>query len=798
MVGSNYIKLVTIKAADEDTGKGIARLHSGAMRSLGIVNGEMIDIRGHKNVPAVAWNTQNAYQQRIEIAMDGEMRRNAGCGINDTVLIRKACVHDAEKIILQPITSIKLNNSDIFIAKKLRGRPVISGQTIKIDLIGNSISFIVTKVVPHGIGIVTFSTEIENVEIAYKEEIPDEKIYSIHYEDIGGLSREISLIREMVELPLRFPQIFERIGIDPPKGVLLYGPPGTGKTLLACAVATEVEAYFITLSGPEVMSRYYGDSEKRIREIFELAEKKAPSIIFIDEIDSIAPKRQETFGEVERRVTAQLLTMMDGLSKRGQVVVIAATNIPESIDPALRRGGRFDREIEIGIPDKTERLEIYRVHTRTMPLCKDVVLEDWADTSYGFVGADIALHCKEAAMHAIRNGMDEYNRDDKFCFELIKQLMISSDDFTAARRIVEPSGMRELRVEIPDVSWDQVAGLTEIKQEILKIIEWPSKVPDLYSKLHLKPPKGILLFGPPGAGKTLLVKAIANRTHMNFISIKGPELLSRLVGDSEKKVREAFRKARQAAPSLLFFDEIDSLVHRRGLDGPLSRVTESVLSQILTELDGIEELSDVIVIAATNRPDMLDPAIIRAGRLEKHIYVPAPDRKEREEILNLYLSDITHLLSPDISIPSIAEKMRFYVGADIEAFVRELKQIALSDHMGNFQNNHSLPDTNQILIQNKHIIKALMSGKGTLDDRTLEAFEQSGWALLYSKSYQDFLNHAVSVIIEADHCCDEEINPEMREMVLNLRESVFWNRKDLSHIQNSIQQLQRMCTHNTR
>ncbi|MDD1727604.1 MAG: CDC48 family AAA ATPase, partial [Methanospirillum sp.] len=672
------IRLEVIRAAEEDAGKGIARLHQAVMRALGIVNGEFIEILGAKKAVAAAWSTQNAGHGRNEIAIDGEIRSNAGCGIDDKVMVKRVFAHDLHKVILQPVTSITLNNPEILLAKKLRGRPVLEGQTVRIDLIGNTVNFIVSRIEPKGIGVVTFSTEVILHDVPYQTEEVRHEESVIHYEDIGGLSREISLIREIIEIPLRYPKVFERLGIDPPKGVLLYGPPGTGKTLLAKAVASEVDAHFVPLSGPEVMSKYYGDSEKKIREIFDSAREKAPSIIFIDEIDSIAPKRQETSGEVERRVTAQLLTMMDGLASRGQVVVIAATNIPDAIDPALRRGGRFDREIEIGIPDRAGRLEIYHVHTRTMPLAPDVNLESYAELSYGFVGADIALHCKEAAMHALRGIMVQMKEGQEVPPEVIDNLVISDRDFIEARKSVEPSAMRELYIEVPEVPWDMVAGLDQVKYEIEKVIEWPVKRREAFEKLKIKPPKGILLFGPPGTGKTLLAKAIAAKSRMNFIAIKGPELLSKWVGDSEKQVREAFRKARQSAPAIIFFDEIDALVQKRGQQGG-SRVGESVLSQILTEMDGIEELKDVIVVAATNRPDMLDPAILRPGRIEKHIYVPAPDIPAREAILSLYLAEIRDLLDPSIEVSDLAARMQYYVGADIQAFVRELKLIMLEE-----------------------------------------------------------------------------------------------------------------------
>jgi transitional endoplasmic reticulum ATPase len=780
MTQQGGIRLEVIRAAEEDAGKGIARLHQAVMRALSIVNGEFIELLGSKRAVAVAWNTQNAGHGRNEIAIDGELRSNAGCGIDDKVLVRRVIVHDLKQVILQPVTSITLNNPEILLAKKLRGRPVVEGQMVRIDLIGNTVNFVVTRLEPKGVGVVTFSTEVVLHDVPYQTEevLTEESV--IHYEDIGGLSREISLIREMIEIPLRYPKVFERLGIDPPKGVLLFGPPGTGKTLLARAVASEVDAHFVPLSGPEVMSKYYGDSEKKIREIFDSAREKAPSIIFIDEIDSIAPKRQETSGEVERRVTAQLLTMMDGLASRGQVVVIAATNIPDAIDQALRRGGRFDREIEIGIPDRVGRLEIYHVHTRTMPLAPDVNLEAYAELSYGFVGADIALHCKEAAMHALRGIMVQMKEGQEVPTAVIDNLVISDRDFLEARKSVEPSAMRELYVEVPEVPWEMVAGLDNVKYEIEKVIEWPIKRREAFEKLKIHPPKGILLFGPPGTGKTLLAKAIAAKSRMNFIAIKGPELLSKWVGDSEKQVREAFRKARQSAPAIIFFDEIDALVQKRGQQSGSSRVGESVLSQILTEMDGIEELKDVIVLAASNRPDMLDPAILRPGRLEKKIYIPAPDIKAREDIITLYIDDIKELLDPSITIPSLAARMQYYVGADIQAFVRELKLIILEEIFSRLQ---ELDDTKPIRILPEHIERALDSVQGTLGNKTLELFEIGGWDILYPRSRREILMRAAMIINQADKAMLLHPLPDtLAETLHELRDLTFWQVKNFPRI----------------
>lgn len=788
MTGKSGIRLEVRRAAEEDAGKGLARVHPAVMRALGIVNGEFIEILGSKRAVAAAWSSQNTTQGRNDIAIDGEIRSNAGCGIDDRVIVRRVIVHDVRKVILQPVTSISLNNPEVLLAKKLRGRPVIEGQTVRIDLIGNTVTFVVSGIEPRGTGVVTFTTEVVLKETPYQTEEKKSEELSIQYEDIGGLSREISLIREMVEIPLRYPRIFERLGVDSPKGVLLYGPPGTGKTLLARAVASEVDAHFIPLSGPEVMSKYYGDSEKKIREIFEEARQKAPSIIFIDEIDSIATKRQDATGEVERRVTAQILTMMDGLASRGQVVVIAATNMPDSIDPALRRGGRFDREIEIGIPDRAGRLEIYHVHTRTMPLADDVDLESYAETSYGFVGADIALHCKEAAMHALRGIMGRMREDEEVPAELIDSLMITSHDFQESRKGIEPSAMRELYIEIPEVPWDMVEGLDAEKREIEKIIEWPVYRREAFEKLKIKPPKGILLFGPPGTGKTLLAKAVAAKSRMNFISVKGPELLSKWVGESEKQVREAFRKARQSAPSIIFFDEIDALVQKRGQERGGTRAGESVLSQILTEMDGVEDLSGVVVIAATNRPDLLDPALLRPGRLEKHIYIRPPDQKGRRAILELYLKDLGSLLDDDIDYDSLAHDMHYFVGADISAFAREVKMNLLDDLFTKTQKPGTVPR-----ITTEYLSGMLSGMQGTLDNKNLETFESGAWALLYPRSRQHILHRSAYMLKQVERAgLVTELTQDLINKASELRDITFWEEKNFSRIEELTGEVERL------
>jgi transitional endoplasmic reticulum ATPase len=587
------------------------------------------------------------------------------------------------------------------------------------------------------------------------------------------------MVREMIELPLRHPELFERLGIEPPKGVLLYGPPGTGKTLIAKAVANEVDAHFITLSGPEIMSKYYGESEGKLREVFEEAQENAPTILFIDEIDSIAPRREETKGEVERRVVAQLLSLMDGLKARGQVIVIAATNIPDAIDPALRRGGRFDREIEIGIPDKKGRMEIFQVHTRGVPLAEDVNLEQYADTSHGFVGADIALLVKEAAMHALRKIIPKIDLEEEIPGELLEDLRVTSDDFDQAKRHVEPSAMREVLVEIPSVRWKDVGGLDDVKSELQEAVEWPLKYPDVFEKLKTSPPKGILLFGPPGTGKTLLAKAVANESQVNFISVKGPELLSKWVGESEKGVREIFRKARQASPSIIFFDEVDALVPKRGTYMGSSHVTESVVSQILTELDGLEELKDVTVIGATNRPDMLDPALMRPGRMERHIYVPPPDAEGRKKIFDVYLEDGETILAADVSIDDLVTETEHFVGADIEALVREAKLAAMREFiqvMGDKPEQEITDAAVNVRITRKHFDEAKKKVKGSLDQDTLEASERQAWEMLYNQDQRTILENAAAAIRRAGLQREQEID------TAEIRQATFGRTKDFNEI----------------
>jgi len=780
MTSADSIEVIVKEAARDDAGRGIARLSIEAMRVLGVVSGDAIEIQGKKKATAIVWPgfTQDTGQAILRI--DGTVRSNAGTGVDERVRVRKVEVGYAKKVVIHPTQPIRLVGGEQYLSRVLRGRAVMEGQTVRVDVIGNPLTLVISKISPKGIAIVTEDTEIELKETAYEpEEKKKGETADVHYEDIGGLGRELEMVREMIELPLRHPELFERLGIEPPRGVLLYGPPGTGKTLIAKAVANEVDAHFISLSGPEIMSKYYGESEGKLREVFEEAQENAPAIIFIDEIDSIAPKREDTKGEVERRVVAQLLSLMDGLKARGQVVVIAATNIPDAIDPALRRGGRFDREIEIGIPDKKGRMEIFQVHSRGVPMAEDVHLDTYADTTHGFVGADIALLVKEAAMHALRKILPKLDLDKEIPAELLDQLKVTNADFDEARKHVEPSAMREVLVEVPDVTWADVGGLEDVKQELREAVEWPLRYPQVFAKLATKPPKGILLFGPPGTGKTMLAKAVANESECNFISVKGPELLSKWVGESEKGVREIFRKARQASPAIIFFDEVDALVPKRGTYMGSSHVTESVVSQILTELDGLEELKDVTVMGATNRPDMLDPALMRPGRMERHIYVPPPDAESRKKIFEVYLKDADAILTGDVKVDDLVAATEGYVGADIEALVREAKLGAMREFitvMAGKSEQEMADAVVNVRITRAHFDEAAKKVRGSMDRESLENAERQAWELLYNQEQRTILENAVATLKQAELRKEREYDTE------GLREQTFRRIKDWNGI----------------
>ncbi len=646
------ITLTVAKAYPNDSGRGIARLDPHTMMVLQLTPGDIIELEGKRRTSAKVWRADRIDWDQDIIRIDGFIRQNAGGGIGDHVKIKKADVKIANRIVLAPPegTSIQFGGeAEDMVKRQIMKRSMVKGDIIPVMstmahpflgrvVTGQTIPLIAIEAEPEGILLITESTEIKLREKPVTLEVTGT---GITYEDIGGLSDEIQRLREMIELPMKHPEVFERLGIDSPKGVLMYGPPGTGKTLIARAVANESGSNFFSIAGPEIMSKYYGESEQRLRELFEQANKEAPSIIFIDELDSIAPKREEVTGEVERRVVAQLLTMMDGLEERGQVVVIGATNRIDAIDPALRRPGRFDREIEIGVPNRNERIEILQIHTRGMPLSQDVSLEDIADITHGFVGADISALAREAAMKALRRYLPQIKLDEAVPREVLNSMQVTVNDFDAALKEVEPSAMREVLVEIPEVSWEDVGGLDDAKQEIVEAVEWPIKSPEKFEMMGIKPPKGVLLYGPPGTGKTLLAKAVANESSSNFISIRGPQLLSKWLGESEKSIRDIFKKARQVAPCILFFDELDAIAPIRGMEMG-SKASERVVNQLLTELDGIESLKSVVVIAATNRPEIVDPALIRSGRFDRLVFVGPPGREGRIEIFRIHLKKLSN------------------------------------------------------------------------------------------------------------------------------------------------------------
>ncbi len=672
------VSLRVQEALTRDVGRGIVRMSQDIADELRLGTGDIVEIEGPtKKTYARVWRGIPDDFGRGIIRLDRMVRSNAGVGIDDKVTIRKAKdVKQAVKIIFAPTEQVTIRGIESWLKSTLENRVVTRGDIIPISLgMGRKLYLGVASTNPPAEAVIVNSDT--NIVVSDKtlEDVQAAYVRQISYEDIGGLHDAIKRIREMVELPLKHPEIFKRLGIEPPKGVLLHGPPGTGKTLLAKAVANETNANFYNLAGPEIISKFYGESEKKLRDIFKEAQQNAPSIIFIDEIDSIAPKREEVTGEVERRVVAQLLSLMDGLESRGQVIVIGATNRPNAIDPALRRPGRFDREIEIGIPDQEGRLEILMIHSRGMPLNEDVDLNQLAAKTHGFVGADLESLVKEAAMNSLRRVLPDINLDEKeIPLEILQKIDVRMDDFVNALRLVEPSALREVFVEVPNVTWEDIGGLDEIKDEMRRTIEWPLKYRELYAVMKAKAPKGVLLYGPPGTGKTLIAKAVAHESESNFISIKGPEVLSKWVGESEKAVREIFRKARQAAPCVIFIDEIDSITPIRGMTTD-SGVTERVISQLLTEIDGLEELRGVTVIAATNRPDMVDPALLRPGRFDRLIKVGPPNFEGRKEIFKIHLRDVP--LSDDVDFDALARESEGFSGADIESVCSEAKLIAI-------------------------------------------------------------------------------------------------------------------------
>jgi len=717
----NEVQLEVAKAYPNDSGRGIARLDPDTLLHLKLSPGDIIEIEGADRTAAKVWRADRQDWNTDTVRIDGFTRQNADVGIGERVEIRKAEAEKAESLVLAPPEEASVQfGSDAagMVKRQILKRPVVERDIVPVMSStnhpfmrspGQAIPLIAVETEPEGVVLVTEDTDVELREepISGFEKTGG----GITYEDIGGLQNEIQRVREMVELPMKHPQIFKKLGIEPPQGVLLHGPPGTGKTLLAKAVANETSASFFSIAGPEIISKYYGESEQQLREIFDDASEEAPAIIFIDELDSIAPKREDVTGEVERRVVAQLLTMMDGLESRGQVIVIAATNRVDSVDPALRRPGRFDREIEIGVPDETGREEILQIHTRGMPLSDDVTLSRLAEETHGFVGADIESLTKEAAMKALRRYLPEIDLDEEdIPPSLIDRMIIKREDFRGALNEVSPSAMREVLVELPKVNWDHVGGLEDAKEEVRESVEWPMNSPEKFTRMGITPPAGVLLYGPPGTGKTLMAKAVANETDANFISVRGPQLLSKWVGESEKAIRQTFRKARQVSPTVVFFDELDSLAPGRGGGDAGSNVSERVVNQLLTEMDGLEEMENVMIIGATNRPDMIDPALIRSGRFDRLVMIGEPDTEGREQILKIHTE--ASPLAPDVSLRELAEITEGYVGSDLESIAREAAIEALRE------------DEDADEVEMRHFRQALENVRPTITDDIRDYYER--------------------------------------------------------------------------
>ena len=680
--GSDPLSLKILESYTRDVGRGVARIDYDSMDSLNASTGDVVEIGGKRRTVAKCLPLYPSDEGKGIIRVDGLVRNNAGVAIGDTVVVRKIKAVPAEKVIVAPLEAIP-QIDERYLADALESVPLIKGDNVMVPYFGGRLTFQVIGVTPQTSDAVLI-TQKTTFHIAERGSALRGGTAQVAYEDIGGLKEEIQKVREMIELPLRHPEIFEKLGIEAPKGILLHGPPGTGKTLLAKAVASESNSHFISISGPEIMSKFYGESEARIREIFKEAKEKSPSIIFIDEIDSIAPKREEVTGEVERRVVSQLLSVMDGLEARGKVIVIAATNRPNAIDPALRRPGRFDREIEIKVPDKRGRLEILQIHTHNMPLDQDVDQDKVAAVTHGFVGADLEYLCKEAAMKCLRRLLPELNlEEEKIPPVTLEKLVITMNDFDNAIKDIMPSAMREVYLESPDIPWTEIGGLEEVKRELQEAVEWPLRYPNLYKELGHTIPKGILLHGPSGTGKTMLAKAVATESEANFISVKGPELISKWVGESERGIREIFRRARQASPCVIFFDEIDSIAPTRGggMEGVHSSA-ERMVSQLLTEMDGIQEIHEVVVLAATNRIDMIDTALLRPGRFDKIVYVPNPDVKARQKILEIHTKGKP--LGRNVDLITIAEVTEGFSGADVSAVANTAVSVLLHEYLAKY------------------------------------------------------------------------------------------------------------------
>ena len=731
------MKLTVKPLKQKDAGRGLAALDPRAAESLSVESGDYILIEGREGGRAVArvWPGYPQDEGRGVIRIDGRLRQEADVGIDDKVEVEPADVKPAEAVTVALPQNLRIQG-DVrpLVRESLSGRAVTTGQDIRVNvgLIGfgsqQGLPMRIAETSPTGTVVVNESTEISISERPAEEvrgEAPGggQPTPDITYEDIGGLDDELEQVREMIELPMRHPELFQRLGIEPPKGVLLHGPPGTGKTLIAKAVANEIDADFRTISGPEIMSKYYGESEEQLREVFAEAEENAPAIVFVDELDSIAPKRGETTGDVERRVVAQLLSLMDGLAERGEVIVVGATNRVDALDPALRRGGRFDREIEVGVPDKDGRLEILQVHTRGMPLEEEIDLDRYAENTHGFVGADIEQLAKEAAMNALRRVRPDLDLEaEEIDAETLERLEVTETDFKHALKGIEPSALREVFVEVPDVTWADVGGLEDTKERLRETIQWPLEYPEVFEQMDMQAAKGVLMYGPPGTGKTLLAKAIANEAQSNFISIKGPELLNKYVGESEKGVREVFEKARSNAPTVVFFDEIDSIAGERGKHVGDSGVGERVVSQLLTELDGLEELEDVVVIATTNRPDLIDQALIRPGRLDRHVHVPVPDEAARRKIFEVHTRHKP--LADDVDLDELASRTEGYVGADVEAVCREASMAASREFINSVDPEDVDETVGNVRVTADHFEQALEEVGPSVDPEVRERYDE--------------------------------------------------------------------------